>query len=154
MTHTQMQLQTTNSCFQKNQPCSGICFDCLKLNYLAAKLREKKKKVTFCRYQRNFWHVNLVLRLEKMSFSSLLGVMIAFNRSMFRLDKPEDKSIHYVEKESDNVSINRMKIGYFESKPFCYQVPMLLFFSFRSLEKLLRIFFLKIKSIANIQIYN
>lgn len=34
-----------------------------------------------------------------MSFNSLLGVMVEFNRNMFRLDKPKGKSIEYAEKE-------------------------------------------------------
>lgn len=49
-----------------------------------------------------------------MSFDSLLEIMIAFNRNMFRLDKPEDTSIQYVEIESvyaENISINGVSIG-------------------------------------------
>lgn len=45
-------------------------------------------------------------------------VIIAFNRNMFRFDKPEDKNMQYVKKEStyaENISINRMKVRYFES---------------------------------------
>lgn len=53
-----------------------------------------------------------------MPFNSLLVVMIAFNRNMFRLDKPEDNSIQYVENESayvENIFINEMKVRYVES---------------------------------------
>lgn len=46
-----------------------------------------------------------------MSFISLLVFMRAFNRNMFRLYKPEDKSIQYIEKEpayAENISIKGM----------------------------------------------
>lgn len=70
-----------------------------------------------------------------MSFGSQLEVMIAFNRNMFRLDKLEDNSIQYVEKESayaENISINGMKVRHFESlnhsvlRSLCYYYFFLL----------------------------
>ena len=54
-----------------------------------------------------------------MSFDSLLEIMIAFNRNMFRLDKPEDTSIQYVEIESvyaENI-FNLDKIHISNSRP-------------------------------------